>query len=145
MSSQAFPYLAHSNPKANDIRKNWYKLPLLPTTIRHEGKAVSYLALVDSGADFNVFHSDIARILEIDLTRLKNKVEFGGVKEDNKPCIGYLAMVDLEIGNETFASAIVFSDDISDDGYGILGQSGFFTNFEVRFDRTKYMFYLAKK
>ena len=39
----------------------WYR-PIIPVTLRYGKQEVSYLALIDSGADFNIFHSDIASI-----------------------------------------------------------------------------------
>lgn len=36
-------------------------------------------------------------------------------------------------------------NDISNDGYGILGQFGFFNYFKITFDRSKYSFQLIKK
>ena len=56
----SFPYLKTSRFK--NISGDWRKKPLMPITVRHKGTTVSYLALVDSGADFNVFHGDIASL-----------------------------------------------------------------------------------
>ena len=38
----------------------WYR-PIIPVTLRFNKIEFSYLALIDSGADFNIFHADIAR------------------------------------------------------------------------------------
>ncbi len=140
----SFPYL--KTPRFKNINGDWRKKPLMPITIRHKGITVSYLVLVDSGADFNVFHGDIASLLGIDLKTLKNKIPFGGIKKDNSPCMGHIASVELGIGKDFFDNALViFSNDISSDGYGILGQFGFFNYFNVMFDRSKYSFQLIKK
>lgn len=140
----SFPYINAPKPAGPNISKDWQKKPLLPVKIRHQGIIISYLALVDSGADFNVFHGDIAELLGIDLSKLTNKVKFSGVKDDKTPCVGYLATVDLGIGKNFFDSVVMFSNDISDDGYGIVGQAGFFTNFEISFIRSKYTFELKE-
>ncbi|KKP86607.1 MAG: hypothetical protein UR89_C0018G0002 [Candidatus Roizmanbacteria bacterium GW2011_GWA2_35_8] len=117
----------------------------MPITLRHNGQTVSYLALVDSGADFNIFHADIAEILGIDLSLIKSTVKFGGVKQDKTSCIGHLTSIDLGIGKDFFDNTIVaFSNDISDNGYGIIGQFGFFNYFKVNFDRSKYSFDLTR-
>lgn len=34
--------------------------PIIPVTVKHGERAVDYLALIDSGADFNIFHAEIA-------------------------------------------------------------------------------------
>ena len=139
-----FPYL--KTPKFKGVGGDWRKRPLIPVSIRNKGITVSYLALVDSGADFNVFHSDIASLLGVDLKMLKNKIPFGGIKKGNAQCKGYVASVELGIGKDFYDEAIViFSDDISHNGYGILGQFGFFNYFKVIFDRSKYFFQLEKK
>ena len=42
--------------------------PILPVTLKHNKKELKYIALLDSGADFNIFHADIAAYLGIPLT-----------------------------------------------------------------------------
>ena len=139
-----FPYL--KTPKFKGMGADWRKRPLVPIMIRHKGITVSYLALVDSGADFNVFHSDIASLLGIDLKMLKNQIPFGGIKKGNAQCKGYVASVELGIEKDFFDNTLViFSDDISHNGYGILGQFGFFNYFKIIFDRSKYLLRLEKK
>lgn len=106
----------------------WYR-PIIPVTISFNGKEVSYLALIDSGADFNVFHKDVADILGIDLSKLK-KVQFGGISASGRQCEGSFVEVSLDLGIKMSKAPVLFSPDISDNGYGILGQQGFFNNFK---------------
>ncbi|MEK7186511.1 MAG: hypothetical protein AAB675_04065 [Patescibacteria group bacterium] len=111
----------------------WYR-PIIPVTLRYGKQEVSYLALIDSGADFNIFHSDIASIFNIDLSKLK-KVPFSGInKSTNKQAEGSFVELDLEVGGMNSKCMVLFSSDISPDGYGILGQQGFFNNFYVAFN-----------
>ena len=49
----------------------------------------------------------------------------------------YLHQVNLEIGGIQFKTDVGFSYDISDRGYGIFGQKGFFDLFSVKFDLQK--------
>ncbi|MDP2649732.1 MAG: hypothetical protein Q8P10_02715, partial [bacterium] len=42
-------------------------------------------------------------------------------------------------GNNFINTPVVFSNDISDNGYGILGQQGFFNKYKIEFD------YIARK
>lgn len=117
------------------VKAGKYKRPLIPITLKHKKLKASYLALIDSGADFNVFHADLAQLLNLELDRLQ-EIEFGGIKQNNKQCKGYLAVIELGIDNEFFDCPVIFSKDISDKGYGILGQSGFFDHFKVILDNS---------
>lgn len=108
----------------------WYR-PIIPVTLKCNKIEINYLALIDSGADFNIFHADIAKILKIDLSKLKNPVNFSGI---NGKGIGYFTTIDIGIDNEFINTPVVFSNDISDNGYGILGQQGFFNKYKIEFE-----------
>lgn len=106
--------------------------PIIPITLKHNKKELNYVALIDSGADCNIFHSEIAEVLDINLSALP-KSSFGGI---NKGVRGVMHMAIIEIGIEdfTFNAPIYFSADISPDGYGIVGQQGFFNKFKISFN-----------
>lgn len=108
----------------------WYR-PIIKITLKFNKIEFSYLALIDSGADFNIFHADIAKILKIDLFKLKNPVNFSGIKGGG---VGYFTSVDVGVENNFINTPVVFSKDISDNGYGILGQQGFFNSYKINFD-----------
>ncbi len=104
--------------------------------------------MLDSGAYANVFHSDIAEVLGIDLKNIKDKQLFGGVKESKKMSgRGYVCelMIMQKGKSRKFDSYIVFSDEISNTGYGLLGRQGFFDQFsEICFSYKNNKFYLQK-
>lgn len=106
--------------------------PIIPITLRNEKTSFDYLALIDSGADFNMFHGELAEILGIDLKNLKTS-QFGGIKKDAQG-VGYYSAIEIGLKNQFFNTPVIFSNDISDKGYGILGQQGFFNLFKVKFD-----------
>src|SRR3989344_4134342 len=112
-----------------------YKRPIIPITLRHEGNSIKYLALIDSGADFNIFDSEIADILKIDLSKLK-EVKFSGINKDAE-ATGRYTGVTLGIEKFMFESPVIFSDQIPSFGCGILGQQGFFNHFRIKFDYKK--------
>jgi len=85
-----------------------------------------YPALIDSGADFCIFNKEIAELLGVPLS--SEKVPFVGVGKDMIE--GFKGEIDLRIGGEMYATKVIFAD-ISDFGHGILGQKGFFDNFDV--------------
>lgn len=110
----------------------WYR-PVIPVTLRYNKREFNYLALLDSGADFNIFHGDIAKILKIDLSKQKNAMEFSGIKQGASGR-GYFMSIDIGIEDDFFTTTAIFSTDISDNGYGILGQQGFFNNYKILFN-----------
>lgn len=106
--------------------------PVIAVTLRHKDKIFKYLALIDSGADLNIFHANLASILEIDIEKLKTN-SFEGIKKESS-AYGYLTVIEIGIDNIFFDTPVIFSDDISDNGYGVLGQQGFFNHFKVKMD-----------
>ena len=64
--SEAFPKRAYS----------YY--PLIPIGIEYKGNTTGYEALVDSGADWNVFPAVLGEVIGIDVPTGK-KQEFGGI------------------------------------------------------------------
>ncbi|MBI2597438.1 hypothetical protein HYW41_04735 [Candidatus Daviesbacteria bacterium] len=109
--------------------------PIITIKISRAGMVVKYAALIDSGADFCIFDAGIGEYLELDV-RSGIEVGFGGIQ--NAPVAkAYLHQVNLEIGGVQFKTDIGFSYDISDRGYGIFGQKGFFNKFIVKFDLEK--------
>jgi len=109
-----------------------YFRPVIQVALRHNDKEFKYLALIDSGADLNIFHANLASILGIDISKLKTH-SFEGIKKEAS-ALGYLSVIKIGIDNIFFDTPVVFSSDISDSGYGILGQQGFFNHFRVKMD-----------
>ena len=80
------------------LKAGKYKRPLIPIILEYKNKQIPVLSLVDSGADFNVFHADIAPLLGIDITKL-SKMNFGGIKvssaEIERACAGIQEIKDI--------------------------------------------------
>jgi len=126
------------------------KIPVLDIRITNKDtdKATSYRAMLDSGAFANVFHSEIAGVLGIDLSKIKETLPFGGVKEaqqmKGKPYVIEL-MVIQKGKSYKFDSYVIFSDEVSNTGFALLGRQGFFDQFdEVCFNYKNDKFYLQK-
>lgn len=64
------------------------------------------------------------------------EVQFGGIQSLGG-AKAYIHKVTLEIGGHEFITEVGFSYDISKNGYGILGQKGFFDLLSVKFDLQK--------
>lgn len=92
---------------------------------------VGYRALIDSGADYNIFPGALANT--IDLTFDEKYVrEFSGL--GGAKIKAYGTDVDLEIGGVRFKTKVYFSPDLPKSGRAVLGQIGFFDHFRVKFE-----------
>lgn len=119
--SEAFP----------EIKEVWR--PVIPIKIINKSKEYGYLALVDSGADFCIFHGDIGDLLGIPVKKGKTSPLYGVTTGKGKV---YYHNLDLEIGGWKINSYVGFSYDLKYP-LGILGQKGFFEFFQVMFDFKK--------
>ncbi len=106
--------------------------PLIDIKLRNGAIEIGYIALVDSGADYCIFHSDTAALLGVDLNKLKTS-QFAGIGKD-KTYKSYMGMIDIGIQDIYYTVPVFFSADISANSYGILGQIGFFDKFKVTFN-----------
>lgn len=127
------------------------KIPLLEVIITNpeNNNKVSYTALLDSGAFMNVFHSDLAQILGIDLSKIKREVDFGGVGISPSVLKGKPYIVNLMVAQKgkshSFDSYVLFSNNINPSGDPLLGRQGFIDQFsKVELSLKTNSFYLYK-
>lgn len=109
--------------------------PIIPIKILNNNVILQYAALIDSGADFCIFDAGLGEYLGINITS-GMEIQFGGIQSLGG-AKAYIHKITLEIGGHEFKTEIGFSYDISKNGYGILGQKGFFDLFSVKFDLQK--------
>ncbi len=109
--------------------------PIIPIKILKADVTLQYAALIDSGADFCIFDAGLGEYLGLNI-KSGIEVQFGGIQSLGG-AKAYIHKVTLEIGGHEFITEIGFSYDISKNGYGILGQKGFFNKFIVKFDLIK--------
>lgn len=102
--------------------------PIIPLIMKSGTTLVFYFGLIDSGADYCIFSLEVAQKLGIDLTN-QEKVKFVGVGREKVK--GSWGEVEVKIGEKLYKSRVIFAP-ISDFGHGILGQKGFFDQFDVR-------------
>ena len=91
------------------------------------------LALLDSGADCNLFNAEIAELIGIE------KLEAGGIKEFYGiagKVTAYGHEVLLNVGGHQITTIIYFSRDVGKETV-LLGMEGFFDRFIVTFNRAK--------
>jgi len=108
--------------------------PVIPIEIIYQGRSVSYEVLVDSGADFCIFDSQIGELLGIDIQsgEKKNVVGITGMFEPY-----YIHSVEINVGGWSYPVQVGFLTNIAQLGYGVVGQKGFFDLFVVKFDYAK--------
>ncbi|MBI3572587.1 MAG: hypothetical protein HY092_00100 [Candidatus Kerfeldbacteria bacterium] len=106
--------------------------PIIPVTIQAGNKTIRYAALVDSGADFNIFHAEIGAGIGLDIPS-GEPINFGGIHAKSG-AQGYFHDVTLIVGGHVFPTRVAFSSGIAEYGHGVLGQKGFFEFFKVIFD-----------
>ena len=116
--------------------------PILPIQIEYHNKQVKYEVMVDSGADFSIFHAEIGEILGIPV-KDGRKWEFGGITGGKS--FAYLHKVKISVGGWTYKTIVSFSWDLPSYGLGVVGQIGFFDQFIVKFDLQKEIFELKPK
>lgn len=108
--------------------------PVIPIELKFKNQSIRYEALVDSGADICIFDSQIGEALGMDI--------YDGLKQSvtgitGNPQYYYVNEIILSVGGFEHRIEVGFSPNISTDGYGVLGQKGFFDKFVVKFDYKK--------
>ena|SRR2546423_9015079 len=129
MKSKIFDYRKipnHAVPK-----KHWIKRPMLQLTLINGTKRQQVVCLVDSGADESLFHTSIAENLGIELETGIRKT-FNGISGS---IYAYAHKVEIEVQGFERRVGIDVNFTDSDGVHAILGQRGFFENFEVCFKR----------
>ena len=107
------------------------KRPIVPIFLKSKDKFIYYPALVDSGSDYCIFSIEIAQGLGVNLSKKRLKLFSLGKGK----LYGSFAEVELRITDKFLVIQAVFAE-IPELGHGILGQKGFFSNFDVKFSYT---------
>lgn len=130
-----FDYSKIILPRRSDFFGASLLKPIIPVSIETGGRSIRYAALIDSGADFCIFHHEIGEALGLDI-RSGEKLSFGGIQQADFAS-AYLHDVTIVVGGWKYNTTVGFSDEIADESYGVLGQKGFFDIFVIRFDFVK--------
>lgn len=124
-----FPYKSFEVPIGG--RREFLLKPIIPIWLFHKKSFVRLEALIDSGADFSVFHSEVAEILNI---RWKKGMPHKFYSIIGSSGIVYFQRLKLKVGHLIQDIDCGFSNDVSEGNYCILGQEGFFEHFKITFD-----------
>ena len=104
-----------------------HHLPLITVTLESRKGAVEVNALIDSGAEHNVFNIDLADHLGLNYANGR-PVELTTITGQTS---GYLLAVRYALRRHRWHAPTIFTE--AADQQGLLGQQGFFENFAVTF------------
>jgi hypothetical protein len=127
-----FPYRKYPSKPVEPYptRKNILR-PVIPIRLVHEDESCGYHALVDSGADYCIFHAEIGELIGLNIKTGK-KLHVSGIGGEKAGA--YFHTIIMEVGGWKYKCYAGFSYKIETMPYGILGQSGFFNLFIVNFE-----------
>lgn len=93
-----------------------------------------YLVLIDSGADWCIFHATIGEQLGLDI-KSGRKVTFHGTSGEEQ--VAYFHQVNFYVGGISMTTLVGFSYELEKLPYGLLGQDGFFDKWVIKFEYNK--------
>lgn len=105
--------------------------PVIDIRLLWNNHSTQYRVLIDSGADYCIFHSDMADVLGVPVHQGK-KLTFYGT--GGTPQVAYFHTIQIEISGWLMNLYCGFSSEMQSLPYGILGQTGFFDTFKIEFD-----------
>ena len=121
----------------------YIKLPLLAVRLDYRGKQTSIVGLVDTGATDCLFYRDVADDLGIALSSADPTREYVGVGGES--VVGHMHRIKLQING--FSEWVEFDAAFIDAKlpYQLLGESGFFDNYEVTLKRYRGRFEIKSR
>lgn len=140
--SSTFKYHRSLIPPANKLNQSqkYFLRPIIFLKFKINKEVVEYPCLIDSGADYCLFHSYIGQKIGLNIKQGK-KLIFYGTSGAKQTC--YFHEIEYQIDNFKVKTWVGFSDDIENLDFGLLGQTGFFNKFSVKFDYSKQEIELA--
>lgn len=108
--------------------------PVIQIDLAPPNGSFGYTVLVDSGADYCIFHGAVGDQLGLNVKSGKI-LEFHGTSGQLQKA--YFHKVKFLVGGHEHVCMVGFSYDLDAMPYGILGQDGFFDKWSVRFERYK--------
>ncbi len=121
---------------SNQHASGFIGVPLLQVRLSNGENQRVVRALLDTGADDSMFHSSVAQLLGIDLTSGEEK-KYTGIGGQTVECYVHPVRLQVQGFNEWIELMAAFTDD---NEIPILGQSGFFDNYQVVFERYRWRF-----
>ena len=113
-----FPYL----------QKGSQYFPVIDLKLKGPRASIKIKALVDSGASYSVFRSEVADYLGVDIEKGKY-IYLEGI---GGRILGYMHYLTISVGNISYKTKIIFSRELTV-SLNILGRDNFFEPFLIMF------------
>ena len=111
------------------LKKDSQYFPVIKVKLKGPKEELTTEALIDSGASFSVFRSEVADYLGIPLEKGK-PVYLTGI---GGRILGYLHKIKVKVGKKSFACKVIFSKEYTV-SLNILGRDNFFVPFLITFN-----------
>lgn len=130
-------------PDLEHPSRKWVSRPYLHVTLFYGANKRRVLSLVDSGADYCLFHASVAAELGIDLKSGWLK-DFGGIAA-GQAVQAYMHTIRIEI--QGFAERVEIEAGFADSDAigGLLGGVGFLDNYKVTLEKYKGRFQIESR
>ena len=103
---------------------------VIPIKLFLDNRVITFDSLVDSGADECTFPAWIAKMLGYNVYKGRQKI-FSGI---GGSVLAYLHKTHLILNEIELVADVYYSHEWDDMPFGLLGQAGFFSHFEVCFN-----------
>ncbi len=124
------PYLKYVVTSPVQKPAKYVYRPVIPIKLFLDKKIITFDALIDSGADECTFPGWIAETLGHNVYKGKQKI-FSGI---GGSVLSYLHKTHLKLNEFEFITDVYYSHEWDDMPFGLLGQAGFFSHFNVNFN-----------
>lgn len=122
-----------SSPNAAFPSKKQIARPVIPVEVQYKGKKIKYLSLIDSGADFCIFHAEIGEAVGINVKQ-GNKLEFYRITGEKEEAFFHDIVISIGGHEKKCYCGFTYQFSKNKMPYGVLGQKGFFNLFKVSMD-----------
>ena len=110
------------------FKKGKQSFPVIDVELKGRKRSLVVKALVDSGATFSIFRTEIADYLGIEIEKGKS-IYLEGI---GGRILGHVHTLPLKLGEKTFPCKIVFSYEFTV-SFNLLGRDNFFLPFVISF------------
>ena len=108
-----------------------FKRPYADIEVRYGNESVSYVVLVDSGADINLFSAEVGRELGVDIPSGEALTVRGATGDEQT---FFMHPVTIAIESAVIETTAAFADIPHLESAGLAGQRGFFNHFHISFE-----------
>ncbi|MFH1838524.1 MAG: retropepsin-like aspartic protease [Candidatus Kuenenbacteria bacterium] len=116
----------------NYFKKGDQWFPIIEVTLQGPKIQKNFMALIDSGASYSIFRSEVAELLGLQVEKGK-QIYLEGI---GGRILGYIHEVNLSVNKKIFKCKIIFSKEFLV-SFNLLGRNNFFFPFLITFNETK--------